>query len=486
LQRAQRLFGNRMSQQFVKRISTLQRQCACGSACSKCQEEEQGGHLVASAHAELVGIPISHGEPLDAATRRDLEAHFGVELSDVRVHTAPEAAASATKLEALAYAGGRDIYFASGMYAPANNGGRRLLAHEVVYVVQQSSGKEPSIATKSWSGVRIGAPEDLLETEADRAGEDFTTGRQPSGLTEEAREKRESSGTAQRFINGQGSARLIQREWLAGTPCTHPIPGAPGQCAARTLEAEKPARQAQAAQPAAQLQASGQGREAVNVERMAREAGYNLNLVRGIYVDLAIQAGGWTRNCSDFIPAYSGEPNARCIAFSDEMERGAELYNRNATANRFQLRGASYDRALFRTLVLQFVAYELGHARFGAFQHPTLAGTTCTRSTVIYTDTASTPQRAYDLNFYLSELLAIMSEFPPLYRGAAGGNQSVLDYVRPWFNYKVNTAAESIKGILTSLRCKCIARTLTPMSATRSSSRRPNGPRPNATFLTPS
>ena len=215
LRRAQRLYGNRASQQIVMRARVVQRQCACGGTCAKCQEEEQQRPVqgtvqrtvqrssAAPAPTEFEGIPSSTGAQLDAASRRPLEAHFGTDLGDVRVHTGSEAAKSATSLDALAYTSGRDIYFAPGMYAPASDSGRRLLAHEVAHVVEQGSGKEPTIATKSASGVKIGAPDDILETEADQAAEDFISGA-PGELTdEEQRKKRESSAPVQRFIQQQ-------------------------------------------------------------------------------------------------------------------------------------------------------------------------------------------------------------------------------------------------------------------------------------------
>jgi len=208
LQRAQRLYGNRASQQIVQRAHSLQRQCRCGGTCPKCQEDEQQRQVqtpVQRSSASLAppgfdGIPPSAGEQLDPVTRRPMEAHFGADLADVRIHTGSEAAKSATSLDALAYTSGRDIYFASGMYAPSSNSGRRLLAHEVAHVVQQSSGKEPSIATKSSHGAKIGAPDDPLETEADRAAEEFMT----APLTDEdERKKREAGAPVQRFIQRQ-------------------------------------------------------------------------------------------------------------------------------------------------------------------------------------------------------------------------------------------------------------------------------------------
>ena len=217
LQRAQRLYGNRASQQIVMRASALQRQCKCGGTCTKCQEEEERRALqrssAAEAPAEFDELPTTGGEPLSAATRHPLEAHFGADLADVRVHTGSEAADSASKLDALAYTSGRDIYFAPGMYAPASDSGRRLLAHEVAHVVQQGSGKEPSIATKSSRGVKIGAPDDILETEADQAAEAFISGTPLSD--EEQRKKREAGSAVQRFI---------QRQDDGGAPAPAPAP----------------------------------------------------------------------------------------------------------------------------------------------------------------------------------------------------------------------------------------------------------------------
>lgn len=198
LQRSQRLYGNRASQQIVMRARVLQRQCGCGGTCAKCGEEEgQRAVQRSSAErgaAEFEGIPDSAGEPLDAPTRRPLEAHFGADLTDVRVHTGSEAAKSATSLDALAYTSGHDIYFAAGMYAPSTDSGRRLMAHEVAHVVQQSSGREPAIAMASRSA-KIGAPDDVLENEAEQAAGEFMSGAAGNLSDEEQRKRRESAGS---------------------------------------------------------------------------------------------------------------------------------------------------------------------------------------------------------------------------------------------------------------------------------------------------
>lgn len=78
------------------------------------------------------------GQPLDLAARAFLEPHFGHDFSQVRVHTDTRAAASARAVNALAYTVGKDVVFGAGQYAPGTRAGRRLLAHELTHVAQQS------------------------------------------------------------------------------------------------------------------------------------------------------------------------------------------------------------------------------------------------------------------------------------------------------------------------------------------------------------
>jgi hypothetical protein len=78
------------------------------------------------------------GSPLDPTVRRDMERRFAHDFSQVRVHSGPAADQSARDVSANAYTVGHDIAFAAGRYAPATHAGRRLVAHELAHVVQQS------------------------------------------------------------------------------------------------------------------------------------------------------------------------------------------------------------------------------------------------------------------------------------------------------------------------------------------------------------
>jgi hypothetical protein len=77
-------------------------------------------------------------QPLPMSLRAFFEPRFGYDFSQVRIHTNESAARSARAINALAYTTGRDVVFDAGQYAPDTAGGRRLLAHELAHVVQQS------------------------------------------------------------------------------------------------------------------------------------------------------------------------------------------------------------------------------------------------------------------------------------------------------------------------------------------------------------
>lgn len=75
---------------------------------------------------------------MDEPARLFMESRFGRDFCRVRVHTDERAAGSAKAVEALAFTVGHDVVFGSGQYNPGTAEGRRLLAHELTHVVQQS------------------------------------------------------------------------------------------------------------------------------------------------------------------------------------------------------------------------------------------------------------------------------------------------------------------------------------------------------------
>ncbi|WP_205012780.1 DUF4157 domain-containing protein [Nitrosomonas sp. HPC101] len=93
-----------------------------------------------SAPASVDNALASPGRPLEPALRQDMEQRFGHDFSQVRVHSGDAAEQSARELNANAYTVGRDVVFAVGQFSSTSTEGRKLLAHELVHVMQQSEG----------------------------------------------------------------------------------------------------------------------------------------------------------------------------------------------------------------------------------------------------------------------------------------------------------------------------------------------------------
>jgi hypothetical protein len=92
------------------------------------------------------------GRPLEPSLRNDMEHRFGRDFSQVRVHTGRAAEQSAQGIDAVAYTYGHDIVFGAGQYSPSTAEGRRLLAHELTHVVQQSGATDLTIQRQSKRG----------------------------------------------------------------------------------------------------------------------------------------------------------------------------------------------------------------------------------------------------------------------------------------------------------------------------------------------
>jgi Domain of unknown function (DUF4157) len=121
---------------------------------------EESGAL-ASAFSFLQASASGH--PLPHELMRRLAAELGVDLSQARIHTDPQAAAASAALGARAFTIGRDIFFAAGAYDPDSQDGVELIAHEVAHVAQNVRGGVQS------GGRRVSRPEDAHE----RAADDF-------------------------------------------------------------------------------------------------------------------------------------------------------------------------------------------------------------------------------------------------------------------------------------------------------------------------
>ena len=114
--------------------------------CADCENEEEehvqrkestGGQTAPTLVNDVIN---SKRKPLDSHTQQFMESRMGHDFSHVQVHTDSKAAESATAVNALAYTSGNHIVFNNGQYTPDTEGGKKLLAHELVHTLQQNSG----------------------------------------------------------------------------------------------------------------------------------------------------------------------------------------------------------------------------------------------------------------------------------------------------------------------------------------------------------
>ncbi len=78
------------------------------------------------------------GQLLPESVRAFFEPRFGQDFSQVRIHTDSNASESAKSVNALAYTLGQDVVFGAGQYKPNTEFGKKLIAHELTHVVQQT------------------------------------------------------------------------------------------------------------------------------------------------------------------------------------------------------------------------------------------------------------------------------------------------------------------------------------------------------------
>lgn len=123
-----------------------------------------------SLEAELDKLPHG-GAALSREERQFFEPRFGNDFGDVRIHADAHADRLARTVNAEAFTVGSHIAFRSERYAPRSESGRRLLAHELTHVVQQT-------------GARPTVPRQLQRTLGD--GHDLTAPRFSGNLTLEA------------------------------------------------------------------------------------------------------------------------------------------------------------------------------------------------------------------------------------------------------------------------------------------------------------
>lgn len=142
-------------------VSSLQRKCEHCEEKEKLQRKETGHDAAGMSAPTSVYSTLSSGggHSLDKGTQQFMESRFNRDFSQVRVHTDRQAATSAHDIQARAYTSGNHIVFGKGEYQPHTEGGKRLLAHELVHTVQQGQEvirRNPAIPVAVGAGLSAG------------------------------------------------------------------------------------------------------------------------------------------------------------------------------------------------------------------------------------------------------------------------------------------------------------------------------------------
>ncbi|MBN1177964.1 MAG: DUF4157 domain-containing protein [Anaerolineae bacterium] len=122
----------------------------------------EGGFEVGGSVERTLASRQGSGASLPDDVRGFMEPRFGTDFSTVRIHSDGEAGRLSRTLQAKAFTHGQDIYFGTGQYNPGTAAGKRLLAHELTHVVQQSGHNK----IQRWGTVGGGTSHETVTEEA--------------------------------------------------------------------------------------------------------------------------------------------------------------------------------------------------------------------------------------------------------------------------------------------------------------------------------
>lgn len=128
--------GDRLEQEadrVAERITNMQPHNINTGSAEKTDIQSQP---TTRAQSSVAGVNLTQGKPLSVGEQSYFEPRFGRDFSQVRIHSNRDAASSAQALQARAFTSGNNIVFAAKQYDPGTPSGNRLLAHELVHVVQ--------------------------------------------------------------------------------------------------------------------------------------------------------------------------------------------------------------------------------------------------------------------------------------------------------------------------------------------------------------
>lgn len=426
----------------------LQRKCSCGmhasngGQCRECaskrlQRKPERGAAATAPPSSVHEVLRSSGHALDPAARQFFERGFGHDFGRVRIHADGRAADSARSVGALAYTVGADVVFGTAQYAPESPAGRKLLAHELVHVMQQ---RRPADASPA-GGLQIGSPDDAQEHEADRLADDLITGQ------------------ARPSVSPAATGPKLQRACRSAAQCAVPSQGNAAQFGA-TVEAESEAN----AVASGGVSVGGHtscllprhGQRATSFEALATTAGLGATIAPGIdgyFINACLSAHDGANNapCSEFPggpPAHT-QPDHACVQIhpSDE-DMAATLLARHRPLGDADLRQ-------FLSITAT-VAHESQHHRFdanpGAIVPP---AADCNVNTPVPVSNNA------PVESLLSEISAEIGEFDVYFRNSTANPSRSSTFAMQSEEHDIATrGGENILGNIRDLQCACACSTV--------------------------
>ena len=96
----------------------------------------------------------SGGSQMDPHTQAEMEAGFGADFSNIKIHADTEAAQMSQGIGAQAFTNGNDVYFNKNKYNPNTKEGKHLLAHELTHTIQQGKSEPKNNISPSGNNIQ--------------------------------------------------------------------------------------------------------------------------------------------------------------------------------------------------------------------------------------------------------------------------------------------------------------------------------------------
>ncbi|NGZ08804.1 MAG: DUF4157 domain-containing protein [Nitrospira sp. LK70] len=107
------------------------------AAEEKLQRKGNGVPTAGPSTQSAIQNQTTGGRPLSGEVRGFMEARFGADFGNVRIHSDPEAASLSNQLSARAFTYRNHVFFSRDQYQPGTSEGKQLLAHELTHTIQQ-------------------------------------------------------------------------------------------------------------------------------------------------------------------------------------------------------------------------------------------------------------------------------------------------------------------------------------------------------------